>query len=86
MPGPAMRPATFDPFGERLDLRSGHDAACPAASRRRPVRTRRIVAAVLFWVVAAGLITARGAFFDPSTAFGPDAPARVAASSAQVVR
>ena len=31
--------------------------------------------------LAAGLITARGAFFDPSTAFGPDAPARVAAQA-----
>ncbi|KMO21868.1 hypothetical protein [Methylobacterium platani] len=79
MPGPTMRPAIFDPFGERLDLRSGQEAAC--TSRRRPVRTRRIVAAALFWAVAAGLITARGAFFDPSTAFGPDAPARVAATA-----
>ena len=79
-----MRPAIFDPFGERLDLRPGQD--CAAAPRRRPVRTRRIVGAVLFWVLAAGLITARGAFFDPSTAFGPDAPARVAASGAPVLR
>ncbi|MFH6785320.1 MULTISPECIES: hypothetical protein [Methylobacterium] len=79
-----MRPATFDPFGERLDLRAGQDA--PSASRRRPIRTRRIVAAVLFWALAAGLITARGAFFDPSTAFGPDAPARVAAKDATVLR
>jgi hypothetical protein len=81
-----MRPAIFDPFGERLDLRSGQDAACAPASRRRPVRTRRIVGAVLFWALAAGLITARGAFFDPSTAFGPDAPARVAATGASVLR
>ncbi|BCM83040.1 hypothetical protein NS228_26300 [Methylobacterium indicum] len=73
-----MRPAIFDPFGERLDLRPGSDTAGTAAPRRR--RTRRIVGAVLFWVLAAGLITARGAFFDPSTAFGPDAPARVAAT------
>ncbi|WP_162561321.1 hypothetical protein [Methylobacterium terrae] len=86
MPDPTMRPAIFDPFGERLDLRSGQDAACPSASRRRPVRTRRIVGAVLFWVLAAGLITARGAFFDPSTAFGPDAPARVAATGTPVLR
>lgn len=80
-----MRPAIFDPFGERLDLRSaqeaGQDAVC-APARRRPVRTRRIVGAVLFWALAAGLITARGVFFDPSTAFGPDAPARVAATEA----
>ncbi|TNC11362.1 hypothetical protein FF100_19745 [Methylobacterium terricola] len=81
-----MRPATFDPFGERLDLRSGQEAACASASRRRPVRTRRVVAAVLFWALAAGLITARGAFFDPSTAFGPDAPARVAAKDVTVLR
>ncbi|MCF4124056.1 hypothetical protein [Methylobacterium sp. SyP6R] len=72
-----MRPAIFDPFGERLDLQAG----C-AAPRRRPVRTRRIVGAVLFWALAAGLITARCAFFDPSTAFGPDAPARVASTQA----
>ncbi|MGX7704030.1 hypothetical protein [Methylobacterium sp. Gmos1] len=76
-----MRPAIFDPFGERLDLRPAQEAAC-ATARRRPVRTRRIVGAVLFWVLAAGLIVARGAFFDPSTAFGPDAPARVAATDA----
>lgn len=76
-----MRPAIFDPFGERLDLRPMQATAC-ATTRRRPVRTRRIVGAVLFWVLAAGLITARGAFFDPSTAFGPDAPARVAATEA----
>lgn len=72
-----MRPAIFDPFGERLDLQAGS-----AAPRRRPVKTRRIVGAVLFWALAAGLITARCAFFDPSTAFGPDAPARVAATQA----
>ncbi|KMO44035.1 hypothetical protein VQ03_05135 [Methylobacterium tarhaniae] len=82
-----MRPAIFDPFGERLDLRSGQerDVAC-MAGRRRPVRTRRIVGAVLFWALAAGLITARGAYFDPSTAFGPEAPARVAATGAPVLR
>jgi hypothetical protein len=85
MPGSTMRPAIFDPFGERLDLRSAQEAGCTAA-RRRPVRTRRIIGAVLFWALAAGLITARGAFFDPSTAFGPDAPARVAASQAPVLR
>ncbi|MBK3400248.1 MULTISPECIES: hypothetical protein [Methylobacterium] len=78
-PGLTMRPAIFDPFGERLDLRPVSEAACTAAPRRR--RTRRIVGAVLFWALAAGLITARGAFFDPSTAFGPDAPARVAAQA-----
>ncbi|SFU98977.1 hypothetical protein SAMN02799631_03677 [Methylobacterium sp. 174MFSha1.1] len=76
-----MRPAIFDPFGERLDLRSPQETG-QAAARRRPVRTRRIVGVVLFWALAAGLITARGAFFDPSTAFGPDAPARVAATDA----
>lgn len=84
-----MRPAIFDPFGERLDLRSvqesrqesRQEAGC-AMPRRRPVRTRRIVGAVLFWALAVGLITARGVFFDPSTAFGPDAPARVAVTQA----
>jgi hypothetical protein len=85
MPDSTMRPAIFDPFGERLDLRSGQEsrqeAGC-ATTRRRPVRTRRIVGAVLFWALAAGLITARGVFFDPSTAFGPDAPARVASTQA----
>jgi hypothetical protein len=81
-----MRPAIFDPFGERLDLRPGQEGACAPAARRRPVRTRRIAGTVLFWALAAGLITARGAFFDPSTAFGPDAPARVAASEAALVR
>ncbi|TGD97470.1 hypothetical protein [Methylobacterium nonmethylotrophicum] len=86
MPGLTMRPAIFDPFGERLDLRPGQEAACASAARRRPVRTRRIVGAVLFWALAAGLITARGVFFDPSTAFGPDAPARVAATQAPVLR
>ncbi|MET7246458.1 hypothetical protein ABZT49_24175 [Methylobacterium sp. EM32] len=80
-----MRPAIFDPFGERLDLRSAQETACTTA-RRRPVRTRRIVGAVLFWALAAGLITARGVFFDPSTAFGPDAPARVAATDAPVAQ
>ncbi|GJD61293.1 hypothetical protein [Methylobacterium frigidaeris] len=80
-----MRPAIFDPFGERLDLRPGQEARC-ATTRRRPVRTRRIVGAVLFWALAAGLITARGVFFDPSTAFGPEAPARVAATQAPVLR
>ncbi len=76
-----MRPAIFDPFGERLDLQAGS-----AAPRRRPVRNRRTVGAVLFWVLAAGLITARCAFFDPSTAFGPDAPARVASTRATSIQ
>jgi hypothetical protein len=88
IPESTMRPAIFDPFGERLDLRSvqeaGQGAAC--ATRRRPVRTRRIIGAVLFWALVAGLIIARGAFFDPSTAFGPDAPARVAATDAPVAQ
>ncbi|WP_162501526.1 hypothetical protein [Methylobacterium crusticola] len=47
---------------------------------------RRRVGLVVFWVLAAGLITARGVFFDPSTAFRPHAPARLAASAEPLVR
>ncbi|MEH3144699.1 MAG: hypothetical protein PGN34_04995 [Methylobacterium frigidaeris] len=78
----------FDPFGERLDLRA--QGARPAepkpAPSARSLRRRYAAGAALFWVVAAGLLVARGAYFDPGTAFGTDMPEQVASSNQFVVR
>ncbi|WP_298956311.1 hypothetical protein [uncultured Methylobacterium sp.] len=78
----------FDPFGERLDprARDGRPAEPRSPAGARSLRRRYAAGAALFWIVAAGLLIARGAYFDRGTAFGTDAPEQVASANQFVIR
>jgi hypothetical protein len=59
-----MSETQFDPFGEPVAQSRGGEAAAPAASSALLMRA----GAAVFWLLVAGILTARVAYFDPDFA------------------